>query len=94
MTDEKRRGLKTVATAAVQAELMRGCGGRPRKWQEEDESREPEVYEFCCRNFVGRDKTVREVTTSQQLCKTRKQPSTQAETTKLDQPALQSAPEF
>ena len=37
---------------------------------------------------------VREATTSQQHCKTRQQPSIQAETTKLEQLALQSAPEF
>ena len=37
---------------------------------------------------------VREATTSQQLRKTRQQPSTQAETTKPEQLALQSAPEF
>ena len=37
---------------------------------------------------------VREATTSQQLCKTRQQPSTQAETTKPEQLALQPAPDF
>ena len=44
--------------------------------------------------FISRPLPVREATTSQQLCKTRQQPFTQAETTKPDQPALQSAPAF